>query len=234
MWEKELCRPQGQWRRGRRCSRSQSRGSSAAREDQGEADCPPEAHGGPQWSRNPPAAHGEPHAGAGGCPWRKLWLRGELVLEQAPARTCGPMERGAHIGTDLLAGLVTPWGTHAGAVSEELQPMGRTHIGEFHGRLSPVDATPCWSRGRAWGVLPLRRKEQQRQRVMNGPQPPFPIPLWLLWGGGREFGSEVKPRKKGGMGGRCYKICFYISLSCSYSIANKVNSFPKLSLFCLC
>ncbi|GAB0181374.1 AN1-type zinc finger protein 5-like [Grus japonensis] len=25
---------------------------------------------------------------------------------------------------------VTPWGTHAGAVREELQPVGRTHVGE--------------------------------------------------------------------------------------------------------
>ena len=40
---------------------------------------------------------------------------GGPVLEQAPARTCGPMERGAHAGAGLLAGLVTPWGTHAGA-----------------------------------------------------------------------------------------------------------------------
>jgi len=27
------------------------------------------------------------------------------VLEQAPARTCGPMERGAHAAAGLLAGL---------------------------------------------------------------------------------------------------------------------------------
>jgi len=40
---------------------------------------------------------------------------GSPTLEQAPARTCGPMERGAHTGAGLLAGLVTPWGTHAGA-----------------------------------------------------------------------------------------------------------------------
>jgi len=32
------------------------------------------------------------------------------VLEQAPARTCGPMERGAQARAGLLAGLVTPWG----------------------------------------------------------------------------------------------------------------------------
>ncbi|GAB0187278.1 hypothetical protein GRJ2_001193100 [Grus japonensis] len=105
--------------------------------------------------------HGGPRARAGGCqkeavtPWQP-------ALEQAPGRTCDPMERGAHTGAGLLAGLVTLWGptleqsvpeglhlmeeTHAGAVHEELQPVGRTHI-EVHGGLSPMGGTPCWSRG---------------------------------------------------------------------------------------
>ncbi|GAB0186311.1 hypothetical protein GRJ2_001096400 [Grus japonensis] len=63
----------------------------------------------------PPAAHGVPHAGAGGCP-KEAVAHGKPTLEQAPGRTCGPMERGAHTRAGLLAGLVTPWGTHAGAV----------------------------------------------------------------------------------------------------------------------
>jgi len=48
----------------------------------------------------------------------------------------------------LLAGLVTLWRTHAGAVPEGLHPVGRTHAGEVHGELSPMRGTPCWSRGR--------------------------------------------------------------------------------------
>jgi len=53
----------------RRCSRCQSRDSPAARgEDHGEAGCHSAAHGGPRWSRYPPAAHKGPHARAGGCP----------------------------------------------------------------------------------------------------------------------------------------------------------------------
>jgi len=40
---------------------------------------------------------------------------GSPVLEKDPARTCGPMERGAYAGAGLLAGLVTLWGTHGGA-----------------------------------------------------------------------------------------------------------------------
>ena len=39
-------------------------------------------------------------------------------------------------------------GTHAGAVHEELQPMGRTHVGEDCGELSSVRGTSRWSRGR--------------------------------------------------------------------------------------
>jgi len=35
---------------------------------------------------------------------------GSQALEQAPARTCGPMERGAHAGAGFLAGLCNPLG----------------------------------------------------------------------------------------------------------------------------
>jgi len=47
-------------RRGRRCSRCQSREPSLATcdEDHGEAGCSPAIHGGPWWSRYPPAARG--------------------------------------------------------------------------------------------------------------------------------------------------------------------------------
>lgn len=45
-----------------------------------------------------------------------LCLHGKPVLEETPGRTCGPMETGAHAGSALLAGLVTPWRTQAGSV----------------------------------------------------------------------------------------------------------------------
>jgi len=59
------------------------------------------------------------------------------------------MERAAHAGADLLAGLVTLWGTHAGAVHEELHPTGRIHVREICGGLSPVGTTPspCTAQG---------------------------------------------------------------------------------------
>jgi len=87
------------------------------------------------------------------------------VLEQAPATTCRPVEREAHTGPGLLAGLVTPWGptleqpvpegqhpvggTHAGAVLEELQPIGRTHVGVVCGELSPVRGTFTLEQGQS-------------------------------------------------------------------------------------
>lgn len=58
---------------------------------------PSAAHGDPWGSRDPPAVSEGPHAAAG-C-WQDL---------------C-PMERGANVGSDLAAGLMTPWGTHHGA-----------------------------------------------------------------------------------------------------------------------
>ena len=61
------------------------------------------------------------------------------------------------------------------------------------------------------------------------PRPPAPL-------GGEEvekIRSKVKPGKKGGVGGRCFKIWFYFSLSCSVLTSNKLNTFfPKSSLFC--
>jgi len=41
---------------------------------------------------------------------------GSPMMKQAPARICVPVQTGAHPGVGFLAGLVTPWGTHAGVV----------------------------------------------------------------------------------------------------------------------
>lgn len=88
--------------------------------------------------------------------------RGKPMLGQAPGGICGPMERGAHAGAGLLAGLVTSQGptleqsapeglegTHDGALQEELHLTGGAHVEEVCGKLSCMVGTPCWSRGRA-------------------------------------------------------------------------------------
>jgi len=235
MWEKQLCRQQGQWRRrGRRCSRHQSRDSPAAcGEDHGEAGCPHAAHGGPRWTRSPPAALGEPHAGAGGCLkeavtlWRTcagagscqdLWPCVESIpgWSRFAGRICDPV--GNPCWSSLFLKDCILW---QGPTLEQF--MGRTHVGAVCGGLSPMGGTPGWSRVRVWGALPLRRKEWQTQLVTNWLHPPFSVPLCCLERGGREMGSEVEPGKKGGLGGRCFKIWFYSSLPFSDLIGDKLN-----------
>jgi len=59
------------------------------------------------------------------------------------------------------------------------------------------------------------------------PRPPAPL------GGRRERnGSEAEPRKKGVMGGSCFKIWFYFSLSYSDLIADELNSLFSPSSVC--
>jgi len=53
-------------------------------------------------------------------------------------------------------------GAHTGAISEELQPVGRIHSGEVFGELSPVRGAFTLEQGKS-----VRRKEQQRQHVVN-------------------------------------------------------------------
>lgn len=81
-------------------------------------------------SGDPPAASGEPHAGPDGRPKKKP------VLEQAPGRSCGSMERGACAGASLLAGLVTPQGPTVNQPDPEgLHSMEKTHAGADHKEL---------------------------------------------------------------------------------------------------
>jgi len=94
---------------------------------------PLQPHRGPQWSKHPPHK-----------PWRtprqSTWTCRKKVVT---------LWRGARARAAFLAGPGTPQGTHAEAVGEELQPVGRIHVGQVHGELSPVGRTPRWSQGGA-------------------------------------------------------------------------------------
>jgi len=59
-----------------------------------------------------------------------------------------------------------------------------------------------------------------------------PIARLPAGGGGRETGSEAEPEKKGGVGGRCFKIWMCFSLSYSDLNGDKLPFLPKFSLFC--
>ena len=165
------------------------------------------------------------------------------MLKQAPGRTCGPVERETYARAGLLTALETRGGptleqpvpeglhpvegNHSGAVCEELQPMEGLMLAKFVENSLPWEEPSSWSKGRVLGVLPLRRKERQRQRGMNGPQPPLPVPLHRSGGGGRETGVKLSPGRREGWGGRCFKIWFYFLLSYSDLIGYELNS-----LFC--
>ena len=84
----------------------------------------------------------------GGCTPRRLWPSGESVLEQGPSRISGSVERGAHAGAGLLAGLVTVKGTQAGVVCS-WRTAARWEDSHYKG-LSPTGGTTRWNKGRAW------------------------------------------------------------------------------------
>lgn len=84
---------------------------------------------------------------------------------------------------------------------EELQPTGKAHIGEVLGELPPIGE----SKGRVWWVI-LRKKEKQRLR-WTGHNFPSPSPCTTV----REQVDKVKPRRKGGVGGKLFQDLFFIS-----------------------
>lgn len=60
---------------------------------------------------------------------RRLRLCEQPVLDQAPGRTCWPMQRGHHAGSSF-AGKTFPWDTRQmQSLPEELYPMEETHAG---------------------------------------------------------------------------------------------------------
>jgi len=89
------------------------------------------------------------HAGAGGY-LKEAAIPWEPTLEQAPARTCRSMETEAHTRAGLPEGLVTLWGTHAGAAySWRTAPSGKDSL-----------------RGSLWRAA-ARGKDMLRQFVEN-------------------------------------------------------------------
>ena len=129
MWEQQLFRHQGQCRRrGRRCSR--------------------------HWSRDSPAPHGGPHAGAAGCPKEAVTLWG------------------AHAGAGSCQDLWTHgersprWSRFAGRACDTVW----THTGAACSwRTAPRGRDPCW--GSLWRAAALGRDPslEQGQSVRSPP-----------------------------------------------------------------
>ena len=222
MWEKLLCRHKDQWRRrGRRGSSCWRRDSPAGHEDHGETGCSPAMYGGQQWSRYPPETCGRPHTRPGGCPKEAVNPR----KAHTGTGSCQDLWTSwRQVPTLEQAGLVTLWDIHArAACSWRTAHCGKEPCWSNSWRTAASGKDSCWSsswRTVSHGSVPAleqgkraRKQKWQRQLVKSWPQSPFSIPLHLCGGRGREFGSEIKPGKEGGVRGKCFKIWFYFSFS---------------------
>ena len=176
MWEKQPCRHQGQWsRRGRRCSRHQSRDFPAAfGEDHGEVGCPTAAHGGPWRSRYPPCSLWRTPCWSrwmhleGSCSLWKVHTGAGFCQELRSVERSPGMSR-------LLVALVILWGTHNGAV--------------LSWRTVPCGEILLWSRG------PVRGGRRGKDEVLWSSL----SPLYHSEGRrykSREWRSEVDSMKK--------------------------------------
>jgi len=95
--------------------------------------------------------------------------------------------------------------TLAGAVREELQPMGRTHVGEVYGELSPARGTFKLEQRKS--VRSLSSEEEGATETVCDELTIIPIPhppALLGAGGGRETGVKLSPGRRGGVGGKVF------------------------------
>ena len=219
MWEKQLCRHQRQWNRRRGGAPGAGAEIPLQYADHGEAGHPPAAHGGPWWSRSPPAACAGLHTRADEylkevvTPWRAhagagllqdLWPHRVPTLEQPVPEGLHPVE-----------------GTHAGVVCEDLQPMGRSHFGEVHRELwegSHAGSGAECEESSPWGG---KSDRDSMWRTDRNPHSQCPCAAW-----GEELenlGEKLSPGRKEGWGEGVFKTWFYFSLFYSNLIGNKLK-----------
>jgi len=160
-----------------------------------------------------------------GIPWRKLQPM-ESPYRAGSWQELWPMEK-TPCRSRFSGRTYGPWGTHNGAAG-----CWRTASHRKDPYWSSLWRTAAWGKDLCWrsswrtvshGRDPtleqgkgVRRKERQRQCVMNWLQPRFPVTLHHSEGGGRRVRTEAEPWKKGGMRGKW--IWFYFLLS--YSVAS--------------
>jgi len=91
-------------------------------------------------------------------------------------------------------------GTHAVEVHEELQPVGKTYIGEVCGELSPVRGTFMSEQGKSVRSPPPEEEGATETACDGLTIIPIPCPPELLGGGGREMGMNLSPGRREGWG----------------------------------
>lgn len=156
---------------------------------------------------------------------RKKWQASSFSFHKAA-------ERGAHTGAGLLALLVTPWGTHAGAGLWRTAAWGKdSKLEKFMGACLPWEE-PCDGAGEECEeYFPWEERRSRHNDELTAT--PFPIPC--VNGVKRQRKSGVKLKWEGRRSGRKAFLKFE-GFFCHYPIVvwlviNKIN-FPKLSLLC--
>jgi len=113
------------------------------------------------------------------------------------------------------------------AVCEELQPVGRTHVGEVCGELSPMRRTFTLKQGQSVRSLPPEEEGAAETACDELTVTPIPCPPVPLGRRTERNGREAEPGKRGQLRGRCFKIWIYISLYYLHLIADELKSLPS-------
>lgn len=202
---KTLCRSNCGQRRVRICERNSYADTRVGEEEWEEVLQVPELRfKGTQGSRDPLIVHGEPHVRVSGN------LEEGCDPAGSPGRTHGPMESETYAGADLLAGLVTLQGTHAGAVCS-WKPLERDlkncslweglTLEKFAGNCLPWEK-PMLEQGK--GFIPEEEIETTWLTDHN-PRSHLPVPLY-----GRELLLLNERRSMAFPGMRealCHSLC---------------------------
>ena len=116
------------------------------------------------------------------------------MLEQVDAPKEGwDSVRSPQWNSSLLEGLQPAAGTHAGAVWEELQPVGRTHVGETLWRTVSRDREPTPEQGKSVSSPPPEEEGAAETRGGELTTTPISCPLRHCGAEGREIVSKAEP-----------------------------------------
>jgi len=165
------------------------------------------------------------HTGAGSC--QDLWAHGERSPHRSrfADRACGPV--GDPCWTSLFLKDCTLWKGRAAA-------HGKDSSSRSLWRSVSHERDLMLEQGQSVRSLPPKEEGAAETRCDEPTITPIPCSPALLGGRRQRNRSEVEPRMKGGVRGKCFKIWFYFSLSYSDLIGDKLNLpfLPKFSLFC--
>ena len=141
--------------------------------------------------------------------WQDLWTRGERSphWSRFAGRACDPV--GDPQWNSLFLKDCTPW---KGPTLEQFVKNDSHRRNSW--RTVSRGRDPTLEQGKTVRSPPPEEEGAAETTCDELTATPIPYPLRCSGrGGGRKIGNEVEPGKKGGVGGRCFKICFYFIIT---------------------